>query len=259
MTICLVFLLFFAAPAPAQTRDPELGQKVLGQAIQALGGQAYLNVRDRRAEGRAFQFSSREELSGMARIINYEKFPDKYRQEIGKDKEVVFVLNGEHGWEGTFRGVREMLPEEVEPIRLRRELSVDHLLRFRFKKEEGLEIAHIGTDLVDGRTADLVEVVDAQNRVVTIAFDQSSHLPLRREWERRNPKTNEREQNVEILSKYLRAKGSGAVLEPYYIHRERNGIKVFESFLTEVTVSAKLPDSLFERPPGPEWHESRRR
>ena len=75
-------------------------------------------------------------------------------------------------------------------------------------------LAHIGTDLVDGRTVDLVEVVDAQNRVLTIALDQSSHLPLRREWERRNPKTNEREQNIEILSKYLCAKGPGAVLEP---------------------------------------------
>ena len=259
MTIFLVLLLLFAVPAPAQTRDPERGGKVLEQAIQALGGKAYLNVRDRRAEGHAFQFSSREELSGMARIVSYEKYPDKFRQEVGKNKEVVYVLNGEHGWEGTFRGVQELPPEEVERIRLGRELSVDHLLRFRFKKEEGLEIAHIGTDLVDGRTVDLVEVVDAQNRVVTIAFDQSSHLPLRREWERRNPKTNEREQNVEILSKYLRAKGQGAVLEPHYINRERNGIKVFESFLTEITVNPRLSDSLFERPSGPDRPDPHRK
>ena len=258
MKTFLAFLMLFAVPAPAQTRDPELGRKVLEQAIKALGGQAYLNVRDRRAEGRAFQFS-REELSGMAKIVNYDKYPDKYRQEVGKDKDVVFVLNGEHGWEGTFRGVQELPPEEVERIHLGRELSVDNLLRFRFKKEEGLEITHTGTDLVDGRTADLVEVVDAQNRVLIIAFDQSSHLPLRREWERRNPKTRDREQYVEILGKYLHAKGSGAVLEPYYIHRERNGLKVFESFLTEITVNPKLPDSLFERPSGPDRPDPHRR
>lgn len=276
--VCSSSLQPQASSLEGQVHDTARGPKVLEEAIQALGGPAYLSARDYRAEGRAYQFSQ-EQLSGMARIVVYEKFPDKYRQEIEKD--IVFVLNGEHGWEGTFRGVRELPSEEIERIRLGRDLSVDNLLRFRLK-EPGLEVAFIGTDLVDGRQAELVQIVDAQNRTVTIAFDQSSHLPVRREWERRDPKTRERELNVETLGKYLPVKlgkGAGAgnngprpwvtgpgtqgrggpLLAPYYIRRERNGIKIFEVFLTEMSSNVRSPDPLFERPRGPDLKDGTRR
>ncbi len=259
--LCLSVLLpCLPWPVSAQTRDPARGRQVLEQAIQALGGPAFLNAREFRAEGRGFQFSRYEELSGMAKLVIFEKYPDKLRQEIGKDRDIIFVFNGGHAWEKTFRGVQELPPEEVERIRFNRELSVENILRFRIE-EQGLEVAHVGADLVDGRPVDLVEIVDAQNRMVTIAFDQASHLPLRREWERRNPKTREREVNVETLGKYLAAKAgsksaspqeAGPVLAPYYSRRERNGIKVFELFLTEATVNPKLSDQLFQRPPGPD-------
>jgi hypothetical protein len=257
MTRPLLGVLLLSAALAAQTRDPVKGQKILEQAIQALGGSAYLNARDMRAEGRAYQFTRYEELSGMARIITYEKFPDKYRQEIGKDRDIIFVLNGEKAWDANFRGVAELPAEEVERIRLTRELSVDNILRYRLK-EPGLEIAYTGLDLVDGRAADLVEIVDAQNRTVVIAFDQGNHLPLRREWERRLPRTNEREENVEILGKYLKLKGSNVTV-PLYIRRERNGIKTFETFLTEAVINAGVSDALFHRPAGPERPDPRRR
>ncbi len=259
----------FALFCAAQIHDTARGRQILDQAIQALGGPAYLNERNYRAQGRAYQFS-REQLSGMARIVVYEEFPDKYRQEIEKD--IVFVLNDDHGWEGTFRGVRELPREEMERIRLGRDLSVDNFLRFRLKETglhptalppsgtgaagtPGLEAAFVGTDLVDGRESEIVQVTDAQNRTVTIAFDQSSHLPVRREWERRDPKTREREINVETLGKYLAVKSGkagGPLLAPYYIRREHNGIKIFEVFLTEVSSNVRLSESLFERPRGPD-------
>jgi len=246
-----------AAQTAAQTRDPEKGQKILEQTIQALGGQAYLNARDLRSEGRAYQFDHYEELSGMAIIVNYEKLPDKFRQEMGKKGDVVYVINGEHGWEKTFRGVKEMMPADVERIRTSRELSIDNILRFRLK-EPGLEVSHIGVDMLDGRQVDLLEIVDSENRVVTLTIDRSSHLPIRREWVRRLPKTGDREENVETLGKYIRAKGS-FVMVPTYIRRERNGIKIFEAFYNEVQAGGKLADSFFERPAGPELKDPHRR
>lgn len=263
--LCLSVFLPCVPWLPAQTRDAARGRKVLEAAIEALGGPAFLEANNFRSEGRAFQFSRYEELSGMARFVAFERLPDKYRQEYGKDRDVIFVLNGEHGWEKTFRGVQELPPEEIERIRLNRSLAVENILRFR-RNEEGLEVAYTGTDLVDGRAADLVEIVDSQNRTVTIAFDQASHLPLRRAWERRNPKTRERELNEEILGKYLPAKPAGKaaktaakVLAPYYTRRERNGIKIFEVFLTGVEYNVKIAASHFERPPGPERAGPRRR
>ena len=252
-----LILLMISACAAGQARDPERGKKILEQTVQALGGAAYLNTREFRTEGRAYQFDRYEELAGMARIVNYEKQPDKFRQEMGKDGDVVYIVNGEHGWEQTFRGVKEMLPTDVERIRSARELSVDSILRFRLK-EPGLEVAHMGTDIMDGRTVDLIEIVDAQNRVVNLTVDRKSHLPIRREWVRRIPKTGDREENVETLGKYIRAKGT-SIMMPTYIRRERNGIKIFEAFYNEVQAGSKLADSFFERPPGPELKDPRRR
>ena len=88
-------------PAPA-----EKGRAVLEAAIQALGGPAFLHARDFRAEGRAFQFGREEQLSGMARFTEHEKFPDKVRQELGKNKDIIIVFNGDKGWDWDFHGVR---------------------------------------------------------------------------------------------------------------------------------------------------------
>jgi hypothetical protein len=248
----LLGVLLLCACAAAQARDPEKGKKILEQTVQALGGQAYLNVRDTRAQGKAFVFSRYEELEGMVPITNFERWPDKYRQEQGKKRDVIFVLNGEHAWESTFRGVREYPEPELEAIRMRRMLSVDYILRFRLGKEPGLEVAAMGTDMVDGRQVDIVEINDAENRTVTLFIDRHTHLPVRREWVIPNPKFQNRDEYVEMLGKYSPAKGAPGVMVPLYIHRETNGIKTFEAFFDEVHTGAKLSDSLFERPAGKE-------
>jgi len=238
-----------AAQSDQKPRD------ILNAAIQALGGKAFLGAKDMRAEGRAFQFGRDEELQGLARFTAYEKFPDKLRQELGKDKEVVVVINGDKGWDKTFRGVREYPEEEMLRIRENRLLSVENVLRFRLN-EPGVTLRYAGTDLIGNRLADLVEVEDADNRLVTIAVDQSNKLPVRRQWSRRNPKTRLLEKEVELLGNYRKL---GDILSPFYSMRERDGQKIFEVFLTTAAYNQNLPDSLFQRPPGPDRPEPGRK
>ncbi len=247
MVLWTLSTLTLSTQAVAQARD-DRGLKIVEAAIDALGGQAYLDLRDYRAEGRAFSFDRFEDLSGMAPMITYEHYPDKFRQEIGKKRDVIYVMNGDHAWDANFKGVAEMPDAERERIQLSRQLSIDTILRFR-TKEPGVEFNYLGVDFVDGRQVDKVEFADRENNAAVLSFDSSTHLPLRREWERKLP-NHQREQNLELLSKYLAAKNS-SVLFPYYIHRERNGQKIFESFLSEVTVG-KVSAGLFERPSGKE-------
>lgn len=244
--------LLLAATASAQSPDPTAtrGRKILDDAITALGGTAYLNLRDFHTEGRAFSFDRFEDINGLSPIVSYERQPDKYRQVIGKKQDYIVVMNGDHGWDSNFRGVAELPAPEVERIRLSRQLSVDVILRFR-RNEPGMDVNFMKTDFVDGRPTDFVEINDKDNKRVTIGFDQQTHLPVRREWERKLPNAKEREQWVEELGKYHPAKNS-SVLFPFYVRRERNGIKVFEGFITEADASSRLSDALFERPAGKE-------
>ncbi len=233
----------------------EKGRALLEAAVQTLGGQAFLHARDFRAEGRAFQFGREEQLSGMARFVEYEKFPDKVRQELGRDKDVIVVFNGDKGWDKDFHGVREYPEDELRRIRENRLLGVEHVLRYRLN-EPGLSVRFLNSDVVAGHPVDWVEVADAENRVVNIAIEQASRLPVRREWSRRNPQTRVREDEVEVLGNYQNASG---ILTPYYSLRERNGQKIFEVFITSGAYNLNLPDSLFERPPGPERPDPRRK
>ena len=189
------FLLLLLQPRalPAQTASPaDRGRAILEVAIEKLGGAAFLEARDLRAEGRAFQFGRDERLSRLDRFVVYEKFPDKKRQELDKDKDRIVVFNGDQGWDKTFRGVREYSPEEMQRIRESNLLSVEHILRYRMN-EPGLLVRYAGRDMIARRPVDLVEVVDAENRAVTIAVERASKLPVRREWSRRNPRTRVRE------------------------------------------------------------------
>ena len=244
----VVGFLVASIASSAQDPDAERGRKLLNDAIEALGGPAYLAVRDIHSEGRAFSFSRYEEVAGMAPMINYDRLPDKFRQVIGKKRDVIYVVSGEQGWDSNFRGVAQMPAPEVERIKYNRALSFDIVLRFRLK-EPGVSIYAAGSDFVDGRPVDMVDFADAQNNSVRMSFDRQTHLPVRREWERKLP-NREREQNIEVLGKYRPAKNNAAQF-PFYIRRERNGLKVFESFLNDVEV-ARLSDALFQRPDGKE-------
>jgi hypothetical protein len=250
LALRVLFLgLLLSPPILAQDAAAARGRQILNQAIQALGGQAYLGLRDYRMEGRGFSFDHLERITGMAPILELDRLPDKYRQAQGKNRDYIVVVNDDKGWDSSFRGVAPLPAADVERIRLSRKASFDVILRFRLN-EPGVEVLYTGTDFVDGQPVDVVEFSDADVNVVKLGLAHETHLPVRREWERKLP-NHVREQNVETLSKYHAAKGS-IVQFPFYIGRERNGIKVFEFFITEIDTNHRLDDSMFERPPGPE-------
>ncbi len=241
--------------AASGSSDEQKGRAVLEAAVQALGGNAFLHARDLREEGRAFQFDRFEDLRGMALFVGYEKFPGKERQELGKDKDVIFVLNGDKAWEKDFHGVRALREDEMKRLLESRRLSVEYLLRFGLK-EAGAAVRYAGSDIMNRRAVDIVDVQDADNRLVTIVFDQTNHLPLRRQWVHRDPKTNLPSNEVETLGNYRDVDG---IQIPFYRLRERDGQKIFEVFLREADFNRNMPDSLFDRPPGPDRPEPGRK
>src|SRR5215510_8775068 len=80
--------------AQSQTRPSER----LDQMIQALGGQAFLDVKDIRTTGRFFGFT-RGELSSSDLFSDYIKFPDMERTEFGGPKNKTVQIN--RGKEGS--------------------------------------------------------------------------------------------------------------------------------------------------------------
>src|ERR1700752_4326877 len=68
--------------------DQEKARKakaLLEQAIQSLGGQAYLNVRDMETTGRGYSFFHGRPTSNGVLFWRFVQYPDKERVEVTKE------------------------------------------------------------------------------------------------------------------------------------------------------------------------------
>src|SRR3989442_1701417 len=114
-TRCLVLTLL-AVSLHGETSQ-EKGQQLIRQCLEAVGGQAFVRMRDRVQTGRAYQFYQ-ERLGGFAVVTYYIKYDPKpsspepgwigirERRDIGKDKAYGAIFADGKGYEVTFRGAR---------------------------------------------------------------------------------------------------------------------------------------------------------
>ena len=227
------------SPAQAQEKS-ERARALLDQAIAALGGEAFLNLKSEKLDGRVYSVR-RDQLTGLATFVSYSRYPDEHREEYGKNKETIIVYSGDQGWEIDIHGVKPVSEEEMKIRRERESMSAFHILRYRLQ-EPGILLEYVGRDFLGAQAVDVVNFIDADNRVATFYLDRLTHLPARVVWIRRDPKTRERIEEEEILSNYFTGQG---VTAPRQITRQRYGNKIFEAFIQNVYYNLPLPDSLF--------------
>src|SRR5919109_5313385 len=98
---------------PVDQENSRKAKAVLGQTIQALGGQAYLNIQDMSQEGRSYSFYHGRPNSVGVVFWRFYKYPDKERTEFTKKRDVVYVNNGDKGYEITYKGTRAQDPKDL--------------------------------------------------------------------------------------------------------------------------------------------------
>lgn len=218
-------------------------KQVIQQGIQALGGDAYLNVHDVTTEGRLAQFDHSGELNGFGNFLDFEIPPDKERQENLPKRNIIEVYNGDKGWTLDRGGVSEAGASEVAEFQGDSAKDLDNLLRKRIH-EPGMIFRYDGTDFVDLRAVDWVEMVDSDNRTFKIAFSTSTHLPVEKTTEIRDPDTRLKTEEIEVYSNYHPIDG---IQTPFQITRTRNGMKIYQVFFNKVSYNTNLSDSLFTK------------
>lgn len=228
-------------------------QNVIDSAVTALGGDRFLAMVDRVEEGRAYSFY-RQQLSGLSRAKIYTRyltrpsppvpgfFGLRERQAFGKKEDVYIVFNELGGHEITYRGAKPLPKETFDRFQETLMHNVLYTLRMRLG-EPGLVFEYRGTDLHENQPVDVVDIIDSENRVTKVAFLQSDKLPVRQEWERRDPLTRIRQVEVTVFAKYRDI--GGGVMWPWVVRRERNGERVFEMYTDAAQVNVGLTDDLF--------------
>jgi hypothetical protein len=248
----LASLLFTGALPPARAQAPDemlpaqsaaRARAILEQAIAALGGPAFLQARDSDCTGRFAQFQHSGDIGGFAEFHEYWGTPDKDRVELGKKGNIAEIYAGDQGWTLDRGGVSEMPPEQLAGHREQVQTSVSTILRFRLHTP-GLVLRYGGSDVVDLKEVDWVEVSESQGRLVRIAIAKSSHLPVRSVLITRDPKTGERNERSTEYSAYQPVDG---IQTPFQVSRYINGRHVSQVFYQSCRYNSDLPADLFTR------------
>jgi len=218
-------------------------QQLIQQGIDALGGSAYLNMRDMTCTGRASQFGHSGELNGFETFINYVEPPTMDRTENLPQRNLIDVYNGDKGWTLDRGGVSEAAVTDL--IRFQDNIRKDmfNILKNRIH-EEGMIFRYGGLDIVDLHEVDWVELVDADDRTIRIAFARETRLPLRKVVQTRDPNTRNLTEEIELFSNYHPI---GGIQTPFQIERDRNGLKIYQIFFDKCDYNTGLPASLFTK------------
>ena len=270
---CLVLFFGLAtvhgkpAAQPGQELLPEQSaakaKAVLQQVITALGGSAYLNVRDSDCEGRVAQFGSSGDLMGFAPFHDLWLLPAKNRVEyISKGEHnilsyvlgvdglsithggaLITVFDGDHGWMLDKSGVSDQ-PEDVTKNFVEQVKSgMNNMLRSRMN-EDGVELRYAGTDIVDLKEVEWIEFSDRDHRALRLGVEIFTHLPIRWVISKRDPETRER---TEIATSYTQFISRDGVLTPLSITRAQNGRRVSQVYLSSCRYNSNLSPQLFTR------------
>ena len=239
-------------------------KQVLQQVITALGGQAYLNVRDSECAGRIWQpvpVGSRPDTTDFRDLW---LLPDKNRTEYAVKREqtilqfmmgseearfapgsatvVVFAASG--GWILDSKKHVENEPEDlVSAFNEQVKSDMNNMLRKRMN-EPGVDVQYGGTDIIDLREAEWIEFTDSDRREMRLGIDQHTHLPLRWVVATRNPDTRER---TEVIMSYTQYMALDGVKTPLSLELSRNDHKLSQTFLTECKYNSSLDPQLFTR------------
>jgi len=241
--------LVLACCALAAESPAERGKRVVYEALQALGGDAFLHMNDRIESGRAYSFY-RERISGLniAKIYTHYLAPVpgqvevRERENFGlhEDSSVLFLENG--GWEINFHGVRPMEDDRYAAYKITTLNNILYILRQRLNEPE-LAFYSQGTDMLENRPVEIVDITDAATNTVTVYFDARSKLPVRQKFRRRNEQFHDFDTETTLFALYRNA--GGGVMWPCNIRRERNGEKIYEMISEQVEINKSFSDKLF--------------
>jgi hypothetical protein len=236
-----------AQTAPAQAPVPEnAGAKkaraILDRMIQAMGGDAFLTFADMTQQGRVAAFYKGQPSGMSTPYWSFWKWPDMERVEITKQRDIVYVHNGDKGYEITYKGTRAEDPEQHTKYVRNHEHSLQVVLR-RWLKQPGTLLFYDGVGVADQKQVEKVTILNSQNESVTLSIDNFSHLLVRKSYQWREPDTRFFDTEDEIYGNYHEVQG---IQTPRNLMSMHNGDVNQQRFIDTTTYNTGLSDSQFQ-------------
>lgn len=216
---------------------------ILQQAIQALGGPAYLNVHNSDCTGRYAQFQHSGEIGGFIEMREYREMPDKLRVEYDPKSLIVNVYAGDKGWTLDRGGVSDLPAADMADYQEQLRISMGNVLRNRMN-DGTLFFRYGGPDVVDLKEAEWAEIGDREGRSLRIAIGRNDHLPIRSVLTQRDAKTGEKSERSTYYATYHVIDG---IQTPFRESRFLNGRQTYQAFWESCGYNVDLPADFFTR------------
>ena len=228
-------------PPLPETPNSRKARELLDKTIQALGGDAYLNFQDMEQVGRTYRFYRGVPVGTGARYWRFSKWPDKDRIELTKQRDVIYIHNGDTGWETTYKGTRLEDPQDLAEYLRIRHYSLDQVIR-RWLREPGVALFYEGAGISEQKPVEKITIMNAKNEAATLHIHATSLLPVKKIYSLRDPKTRETNEEAEVYDNWRAVQG---IQTAHSYTRIYNGEMSGQRFIESVKYNVGLPDSMF--------------
>jgi hypothetical protein len=242
-------VLALMAPHATRTQTDDAAAKNAAQAraalnamVQALGGQAWLNMQNMERQGHIAGFFQGSPDLGTEEYFEFHQWPDHDRIELSKHRDVVEFYVGRLGWEVTYRGKKAVDKDTVDDYLRRRDHSIETAVKV-WMKDPNTILIYEGQRLAERHLAEQVTLISPENEAITILMDEQTHLPLQRSFQWRDPLYHDKNTDTEEYDDYHTIDGFPT---PFTVTRLKNGDPFRQYFVTHVTYNQNLPADFWD-------------
>ncbi|MGA9063627.1 MAG: hypothetical protein WB341_18450 [Terracidiphilus sp.] len=242
--------LALMAPHPTRTqtggdeasKNAAQARAALNAMVQALGGQAWLDIKNQMRQGHIAAFFQGNPDLGTEETFEFHQWPDHDRIEVTKHRDVVEFFVGRQAWEVTYRGKKPLDKDIVDDFLRRRDHSIEVAIKV-WLKDPNTILIYEGQHMAERHLAEQVTLISPQNEAITILMDEQTHLPLQRTFQWRDPLYHDKNTDTEEYDDYHTIDGFPT---PFTITRLKNGDPFRQYFVTHVSYNQNLPAEFWD-------------
>lgn len=249
MVLLLILTLVFTQ-TPASSVD-EKSQQIIDHAVEALGGQRYLNIQSELGKG--FYTTYNDGMSQIpSRFVDYLAYPDRERTDFTSGGVRQIQTNvGETGWlfDGRVKKISDQTPDQVENFKFAMKTRFENLLRGWWKKEGG-KVTYVGRREAGlAKRNETVRLTYPDGFWIEFEFGAKDFLPAKILYKRtrKDPDSGD-EVEVNEEDRIMRFIAVDGVNAAWVIDRYVNGKQISRINYESLQYNPQFADSLFAKP-----------
>lgn len=209
--------------------------------IEALGGQAYLQVEDWKCKGK-FEDFQQGKPPGDISYYRFWKWPAKERFQYAKVDDEIFIYTEDAVYEATFGGARQLDTSRYPDWKLevqRRQYTLERVLR-EWLNQPGTAFTYEGASIAEHHIVKGLKITSAQNNSVTFFIDYFTHLPIKKTFVVQDGR-QQQDEISEVYSDWRRVQG---IMTPFGVVLTKNGQPQRQDSIQSISYNQHLGDEI---------------